>query len=306
MFYSVHDTILLAGGYNEEAARRFDSIGYKIQNILPLPIKCSNNKLFLTNNNDLICFGGNLKNCYILKNEKWKVQSTLNFKRYGGVFVKMPKGIFAFGGKIDPNSSEFLPNGSTVWIMGPKIPKINIQPQDGTLHAVPFIPENGHKISENELILVSNCGLMKFDVEFWIFTEFMKLDLSEANWFASVIFDGKMIITGGEKFINNGTQFARSFGTHIIDLKTKECRIVGQMKIAKSRHAMEVISINNELKVITFGGTAKFTDYPHYKNLKSIEVFDEDTETWTLMDIELKQARRNFGHVKMSSTALFS
>ena len=69
---------------------------------------------------------------------------------------------------------------------------------------------------------------------------------------------------------------------------------------------MEVISINNELKVITFGGTAKTKDYPYYKNLKSIEVFDENTETWTMMDIELKQARRNFGHVKMSSTALFS
>ena len=109
-----------------------------------------------------------------------------------------------------------------------------------------------------------------------------------------MIFNGKLIITGGEKYENKFRYYF--YDTLIIDLTTKEYRKVGNLEVPRSRHAMEVISINNKMKVIAFGGEVD------YGKLKSVEIFDEETETWTLMNKELNQKRKMFGHVKVSST----
>ena len=290
---SVHDTILLAGG-NIVNGRNFDSIGFKIQNIPPLPKKCHNNKLILNYKNKLMSLGGTLKKCYILEDGKWICHSKLNIKRYLGVFVEMPTGIFAFGGCSDHHIFEFLKNGSTVWKKVSKIPMIEEEKEDGTVGETCFVPEAGHKISPNEIILISHIKLMKFNIESEEFTEFLKLGYKDIHFFASVIFNGKVIITGGEEQVNNKRYY--NYDTLIVDLTTQKCRKGGKMKVARSRHAMEVISIKNKMKLIAFGGEVDIG------KLKSVEIFDEETETWTLMDKELNQKRKMFGHVRVSST----
>ena len=42
-----------------------------------------------------------------------------------------------------------------------------------------------------------------------------------------------------------------------------------------------------------------------YTNLDSIEIYDEETETWKMSDDKLSLARHSFGHVKVSRTLTF-
>ena len=75
----------------------------------------------MSNGNILSC-GGQSKLCFVLKKRAWVKHSTMNSVRIGAVGVQMPNGIYMFGGNKSPNTSEFLPNGSTVWHQGPEIP----------------------------------------------------------------------------------------------------------------------------------------------------------------------------------------
>ena len=206
----------------------------------------------------------------------------------------MPTGIFAFGGCSDHHIFEFLQNGSTVWKKVSKIPMFEEEKEDGTVGETCFVLEAGHKISPNEIILISHIKLMKFNIESEEFTEFLKLGYKDIHYFASVIFNGKLIISGGEKYENKFRYYFND--TFIVDLTTQRCRKVGNLTVARSRHAMEVISIKNKMKVIAFGGDADIG------KLKSVEIFDEETEIWSLMDKEMNQKRKMFGHVKLSST----
>ena len=238
--------------------------------------------------------GGTLKKCYVLKDNKWIFHSKLNIKRYLGVFVEMPTGIFAFGGSIDHHIFEFLKNGSSVWEKVSKIPMIEEEKEDGSVGKTCFLPEAGHKISPNEIILISHIKIMKFNIDSGNFAEFLKFDYKDVHSFASVIINGKLIISGGEKYKDHHRYYYND--TLIVDLTTQKCRKVGNLTVTRSRHAMEVIFIKNKMVVIAFGGDADIG------KLKSIEIFDEETETWSMMNKELNHKRKTFGHLKLSST----
>ena len=55
--------------------------------------------------------------CLQLDHGTWKEHSTLNQKRYRHSAVKTQTAIFLFGG-ISSKTYEYLPNGSSTWLMG--------------------------------------------------------------------------------------------------------------------------------------------------------------------------------------------
>ena len=90
----------------------------------------------VTNQGQLIAGGGLTTECWILQNRKWVHHSFLYAKknRIHPTAVSMSDGIYLFGiespsilrrGTIKPNEEpicEFLPNDSSVWVEGPRIP----------------------------------------------------------------------------------------------------------------------------------------------------------------------------------------
>ena len=54
--------------------------------------------------------------------------------------------------------------------------------------------------------------------------------------------------------------------------------------------------MKSKQKVIAFGGLGWIGD------LNSIEMYDDDNESWTFLDIKMKIARRNLAHIGVSST----
>ena len=169
--FTAHDTILLVGG-NFQEARKFESITYSKDtkmypfasisrllskksialsssldlNIPPLPKKSINTSLLITEENNLLSVGGNLKTCYVLRNGKWIKHSRLNKNRFGGVFIDMPNGIYVFGGKTSPNTTEFQPKGSSIWQFGPELRLF--EEKGRTKHEKSFRFGNGQKVSE--------------------------------------------------------------------------------------------------------------------------------------------------------------
>ena len=68
--------------------------------------------------------------------------------------------------------------------------------------------------------------------------------------------------------------------TEIIDLSNWTSRKVGDLNIQRYRHGMGIVDINGKSKLIVFGG---YDD----SYLNSIEEWDEDTETWSLVNHEV-------------------
>ena len=71
-------------------------------------------------NGSILIFGemNNQSKCFKLDNGIWKDHSTLNKQRYGASAVATPVATFLFGGLFSSKTYEYLPNGSTTWLMG--------------------------------------------------------------------------------------------------------------------------------------------------------------------------------------------
>ena len=63
------------------------------------------------------------KKCWVLKGVKWVYNSEFNHTRKNATTVRMPNGIYVFGGesRFICGTFEFLPNGSNEWQLGPDI-----------------------------------------------------------------------------------------------------------------------------------------------------------------------------------------
>ena len=238
-----------------------------------------------------------MKNCLVLKGGEWIKHSRLNMNRFGGVFIDMLNGIYVFGGKISPNTTEFLPKGSSVWQFGPELKLFEEKGRSFCERNFAF--GNGHKVSDEDIILIKRNHVINFNVKTNLFTYLKKINHNHFEGCASVFYNGKVIISGGQTYaLHFPFTYYVSYTTRIYDLKSKKCRLVGNLNVPRSRHRMAVISMDNKLKVIAFGGYG--IDSRSFLN--SIELFDEVKETWTLLDAKMKIGRRHFAHVEVSST----
>ena len=105
----------------------------------------------LTNDKELLFCDGKI--CQIFQNSKWIVHSELIEERFfGPAMVTLANGIYVFGGNQNSKNchltSEFLPNGSKVWVKGPNIPEPGFQEGSAVV------------ISDTEVVLTGglDCG----------------------------------------------------------------------------------------------------------------------------------------------------
>ena len=112
--------IIVAGGYDvshNECYFLAGNLGIKQLPTLPHNIKYSS--MVLHNGTILLCGGsGNEKKCLQLDHGIWKEHSTLNVERTCHSVVTTQAATFVFGGFNTSKTYEYLPKGSTKWIIG--------------------------------------------------------------------------------------------------------------------------------------------------------------------------------------------
>ena len=170
-FAVLYSSTLLSGGirFNEETeelnltkvTQVFGASRYRLPNF---PQFNNREQSFVQmNNGDILSCVGEIQQCFILENRKWVEHSIMNKVRIGAVGIQMPNGTYMFGGNESPNTSEFLPNNSTVWEQGPDIPyfisslsslSLNFLKKLSMLPLKCNYKVRGHAISKNELILI--------------------------------------------------------------------------------------------------------------------------------------------------------
>ena len=169
---------LISGGIklNEETeelnlTKVFKTIGASKRHLPNFPeYNDRERSLVTTNNGEILSCGAQSRQCLILKNRAWVKHSTLKSVRIGAVGIQMPNGIYMFGGNKSPYTSEFLPNGSTVWQQGPEIPYFFsslLSFGSNFLNRLSMLPfecdykAKGHAISSTELILINEDCIIK-------------------------------------------------------------------------------------------------------------------------------------------------
>ena len=250
----------------------------------------------------LSCGGNGTNKCYELKGYwHWEHHSTLNKLRPNAVCIAMPNGIYLFEGRYHPFTSEFLPIGENVWKSGPKIPVLyskssifkllrqfirNFQQKCFSMACY----STGHKLSENELIIIKMDQVFKFDIRKneWSILHELKIP---RKYYSSFIFKGKLFITGGYKmygFFRKALPY-----TEVLDLSTMKSTMVGNLNTARFFHGMSVMRIKNELRLVVLGGQTRLKMDKRYL-LDSIEVWNEDTMSWDYTEIEMQYRNSRF------------
>ena len=95
------------------------------------------------------------KECLILDGT-WKFHSYLTKNRIGAIGITMPNGIYIFGGRHSPMTSDFLAKGSCTWVVGPEIPTdSSVDTEFKSLPANCKYDVYGEAVSSEELILIT-------------------------------------------------------------------------------------------------------------------------------------------------------
>ena len=241
----------------------------------------------ITNNNELMTLGGghgDSKQCYKLVNDKWQKQSPLTQPRMFAVGITMTDGVYVFGGKDSPLTSDFLPNGQSEWQAGPAVPEPGI--------------DSGHgvAISPTELLLVggqrrSLNKILKYNIESRTWTKVGSL-LQGRFDHRCFFHGGKIVVTGGIG------EYPKSTEIITISDGTFRIRKVGSLNVERYGHGMGIAHINGKSKLIVFGGHKYNGSY-----LDSIEEWDDESETWTMSTekFKLSEAKFDFGYCQLPS-----
>ena len=228
---------------------------------------------------------GGLRNdnkCLQLNHGTWREHSTLNKERYCHSVTTTESGIFLFGGATD--SYEYLPKGSTTWLMGKtEIPK-------GLWYGCAIAVK-----SDQEIWLIGGIGtnkrILSFNVKEHTFQELpFQLNVGRRGHRCAFIPNtNKIMITGGyDDYTLDSTE--------IIDTQDGSVTKGSRMNIERQFHGMGVLTINDEDRLAVFGG--------HDRNswIDSVELYNSNTEKWETSHIKLTQPNFHFGFltVKLS------
>ena len=283
----------MAGGYflasQDRSLLKFEYIGTKSNiYIPPLPKPMITPTLLLTSENRLMCIG--TKECYVLKNGIWSIHSNFQKARIASATVQMPNGIYVLGGIFSDQTSEFLPLNSNQWIEGPKseIFKKNYE----------FRPNgNALKLNNEEFVFTSENMIFKYNVRTNSSTYFELQERIFAGK-ASVLFHGKLMLTGGKIWKTNKYEYSAE--TILVDLKNGQSKHLGKLNIPRAMHQMNIILMGNQRRIMAFGGHSKEGD------LNSIEIFNENNQTWEISNMKLNLARSNFCCIGIPSKLIFN
>ena len=203
-----------------------------------------------------------------------EIYSTFEEDVNGKISISMPNGMYIFG--FEDQTSRFLEFGSNEWKNEPGFPHwLYPQPitsQDEFKDYTIFEVSAGFKISNEEFIVIMNRHIMKYNICSKNWSHFVKLKLSRRKS-CSLVFDGKLIITGGTE-IPNGNMLAE---TEIVDLSNGKSWIGGNLQIPRSGLKMDVLNVKGKLRISAFEGEDEFSE-----ELKSIEIWHEKLQSWKL------------------------
>ena len=248
--------------------------------------------LFMLNEKILMCGGiKNIKRCLQLDHGFWKEHSTLNERRNDHSIVATQKATFIFGGNPSRKTYEYLPKGSTTWVMGEtEIPGMGFT--NGCTIAVN---------SEQEIWLIGGASgdaspsnrIYSFNVNDHTFHE-MATQLNKGRIGHRCAFipnTNKIMITGGQ-----GHHYGYMDSAEILNSEDGSITMASPMNFKRSAHGMGVITINGKDQLAVFGG------FNGHIWLGSVEIYNIRTEKWDLTDIRLNKPKDCFGFltVKLS------
>ena len=242
--------------------------------------------MVITNDNKLMTFGGNHedgKQSYELSKDIWQKQNPLTKPRFMAVAVTMTDGIYCFGGFDNSCTSDFLPNGKSVWQAGPEVPGPGI--------------ENGHgvAISPTELLLVGGLQtkdkILKYNIEgkAWTYVG----ELLQGRWnHRCYFYHGKLIVTGGfnGEYLNS---------TEIINVSNGTSKRAGNLNVRRVGHGMGIIQRNGKSNLIVFGGYNKDGLYND-----SVEEWDDISQIWKETRMKLSESKGYFGYCQIPQSKI--
>ena len=192
--------------------------------------------------------------------------------------VALPSGTYMLGGRDSPNTSDFLPVGSsTGWSRGPAIPGPGVHTSCAAdLNSTHFVVIGGSSSGGGQLVRVYNTLAAAW-------TNWPQLPV-RLSYPACLRVGRQVLVTGGSD-IDTG----ESTSTFLkIDINTGEMTTGSPLQQARQGHEM----VEFEGKVLVVSGAI----YPDIeKRTTSIEELDETTGRWKFYPTTLQRARVGFG-----------
>ena len=283
-------SIIVAGGWNGGALSTVELLGDTTCSLpnLPYAINASPQMFLHVNkdgNKEVVICGGYPKetSCLKLVNGAWKPFAELKKERtFGHVAVSMEERTFIFGSFGNRWSSEVLEHGSESWKVGPTIPGEGID--DGC----------GVAISKDELLLIGGEDTSKRIIKYNVTSKTWKNEISlETNrrFHKCARFKNQIFITGGW------------YGLKSVDILTLDPFTISkgaELNVGREIHGLGSIHHQGKLTMAAFGG-----EDSNLNDLDSVEVFEENTNTWTLLTtLKLSENKESFGFLSVPSHLL--
>ena len=270
--------LIVAGG-NGPASFHVEAITGDLGMILlpNLPKKFERPSMVLHDGAISLCGGSNNgiigSKCLQLDHGTWKNHSTLNQDRFDHSAVRTQTATFIFGGSHSRETYEYLPKGSSTWVMGRrKIP-------GGFWYGCAIAVK-----SDQEIWLIGGVEteqrILSFNVHSHIF-RILPFQLSEMWSGHSCAFipnTNKVMITG-------------SFGnSEILNTEDGSVTLASPMNVERTGHGMGVLTIKGEDRLAVFGGYNSIL-------LDSVETYNAKSAKWETTDIKLNGRKYEFGYL---------
>ena len=222
--------------------------------------------------------------CLKLENGAWMEHSTFNHERLWESTIPTKPALFIFGGYDSTHTYEYLPKGSTTWLMGKtEIPY-------GFMYGSAIATRSGQ-----EILLIGGSyterRILSFNVNDHTFRVLpSKLNVGRNRHKCAFIPNtNKIMITGGLGLGNwNGSD-----STEILDIEDGSVTMASPMNFKRLAHGMGTLTINGEDRLAVFGG------FDWRKRLDNVELYNTQTGKWEMSDIKLKSEKSAFGFLTL-------
>jgi len=279
---------LLVGGYgNSGQLSSTETLGLSSCELPSLPSPLKRHLTILTKDDQVLVCGGKgvagqyFTSCLNLQpqDQSWKPHSNMLKNREYSSAVSLASGVLVLGGSGSARyTTEFLATGSTTWVAGSQVPGAGIE--DGC----------SVDIGGDKLLAIGgyweNNQVVEYNVLSGVWTQWPELPEGRYGHKCGRVEETVVIVGGADQ---RGDYVP---STILLNLVTRQVTKGGDMSMPRFEHG--VAFVGNELLV--FGGfdTA-------YNCLAEVEAWNPETETWKLVNMELKTGRAEFGTVAVHS-----
>ena len=279
--------MIVAGGWSKRILSTVELLGDTTCSLPKLTYGISDSpQMFLHGNKEVVICGGYPKktSCLKLVNGAWNHFPELNKKRIlGHVAVSMEDKSFIFGGNDNRKSSEVIERGSGSWKEGPLIPGNGIDDSCGVA------------ISKDEILLIGGYKTENQIIKYNMTSNTWKNETSKETFLETdrkhhkcAFFKNQLFITGGYKGLKS---------VDILTLDPFTTSKGAELNVGRYKHGLGLIHHKGKLTLAAFGGIDS-----KWKDLDSVEVFNEDTKTWELSTtLRLSEKKYNFGFLSVPS-----